>query len=189
MTKSPTPAAARFPEFRAWAREITQKARDGKKRGYSSDINGALARAMERAYQAGYADAISGQDSVSQSLNCDPSDPTAVPSYRLSARCRDALYTVGLCNNGSSRNFIPDLGPRAVLVLDPGFRLDRVEACWILEGDRVFGQYSIADRTIQTMVSLGLLAPASTPGVAGFSHGQLALSPKGLATYRALAID
>lgn len=96
MARKPTPAANRLPEFRAWAREITQENKEARKYGASTDLNGQLARALERAYQKGFEEAQTCQDSLSVSTDADPNNPKPLARSVVTVKISSALHVLGL---------------------------------------------------------------------------------------------
>lgn len=188
MTRKPLPATNRFPEFRSWAREITQAANEARKYGWATDLNGQIARAMERAYQRGFEDAQTGTDSVAVQATTDPHDATPLPASMVSSKIRGALHSIGLWKFGSGYSG-GETVPRPTAYMQDKYisTFSRTDPDWRIltaEGDVL--DESFSNRTVQQLVKLGLLTPARSDHPSLKDKHLLRLSPKGDATYKAL---
>jgi hypothetical protein len=207
MIRKPPPAKNRLIEFRAWAREISEKARwDKRWKGTSPDLNGQMARAMERAYQQGYEDAQTGGRSFPEKVSDDPSEPVAVPASHLSTLVAGVLQCIGRMQVGPRLGASEIDGVVNVLMLDDQVRAffhqekelsdyRRKAPDWQLryirgtEGvDREVRAYGtpISDRTVQLAVRAGLLEEGVNDSPETRDETFLILSPKGRETYLAL---
>ncbi len=207
MIRKPPPAKNRLIEFRSWAREISEKARwDKRWKGTSPDLNGQMARAMERAYQQGYEDAQTGAHSFPEEVSDNPREPVAVPASHLSTLVTDVLQRIGRMQVGPRAGASAIDGVVNVLMLDDQVRaffhqerglsdFRRKAPDWQLryirgtEGvDREVRDYGtpISDRTVQLVVRAGLLEEGVSDHPETQDETFLILSPKGKETYLAL---
>lgn len=190
MARKPTPAANRLPEFRAWAREITQENKEARKYGASTDLNGQLARALERAYQKGFEEAQTGQDSLSVSTDADPNNPKPLARSVVTVKISSALHVLGLRRFGSKTTYNPERNEAVAFIQDDYIsNLTTRDPDWRIITQHGFEKESFSNRTIQQLVKLGLLVPASSNHEALQGRRLLRLSPKGKATYRSLYIE
>lgn len=207
MVRKPPPAKTRLIEFRSWAREISEQAQwDKRWKGTRTDVNGKMARAMERAYQQGYEDAQTGKHSFPEEVSGDPSEPVAVPASHLSSLVAEVLQCIGRMQVGTRMGASEIDGVVNVLMLDDQVRaffhqekglsdFRRKAPDWQLryirgtEGvDREVREYGtpISDRTVQLAVRAGLLEEGVTDHPETREETFLILSPKGRETYLAL---
>ena len=172
--RKPLKTPHRTAAFREIAREIVFKDRDDRKSGLAVDTAGAIARALERAYARGYAEAQQQRSAVAPSSVNGPIVPASEPLdwILIPPRPRDAFWTI--CRTVLGRD-----GPFAAAT--PG-RLVPADTERGLPGWRLIGQDSPEKRfgraTIMPLVKLGLL---------GFMHGPnpcLAISALGQATWQ-----
>lgn len=191
MSTKPSPASGRFSVFRSWAREISEKAKWDKNLGRTVDINGQMARAMERAYKQGFEDAQTGSQGIAVSDSRDPNDASPVPDSLVGSKISGALHSIGLRQMGTEQDYQPDASIRACFIQEDSISTrNRKAPDW-----QVYPAYSdtyekgVSDRTIQQLVKLGILqaATSSDPDL----HGKniLVLSAKGRATYTSMFID
>lgn len=188
MIRKPPPGKNRLIEFRSWAREISEKARwDKRWKGTAPDVNGQMARAMERAYQQGYEDAQTGRHSFSNEVSSDPEELVPVPSAQMSDKVLGVLRRIGMFQIGQRGQPITVDGRiRAFFHQDKHISDYRRKApdwqlCLIREGRDVetFGD-PVSDRTVQLVVKAGLLERKEGPNP---DENFLVLSVKGHATY------
>lgn len=188
MTRTSSPASTRFPEFRAWAREITQTDKEARRYGRSTDLNGQIARLLERAYQRGFEDAQTGADTVARQVSTNPYDPEPLPRSLIGTKIDGAFYGIGIRKFGS-RSSSREHEPRMVAyVQDIGISsFSRTVPDWrLLKPDGSFEDQSYSDRTIRQMVKLGLLVEGQSAHPLLKDRNLLVMSPKGDATYVSL---
>lgn len=193
MKANPTPANTRSKTFRAWARDISQTVKQKREFGRSVDINGEMARAMERAYQQGFEDRASGRNPLGESkvtgkpkkpnTVADPNDPTPLDRDDISDKIHGGFYIIGLHKWGLSER--PNDSPETAVYMQDKVSYDfGKEPRW-----RLFARHSddkdkgLAHRTIMQLVKIGLLYEVEIDHEAFQGRNLLALSPKGDATY------
>jgi len=189
MAKKPTPASSRFSEFRSWAREISEEANRQKKYRRSMDVNGQMARAMERAYKQGFEDALTGSEGIKVENSQDPNDPTPVPESLVTAKISGPLHYIGMKQVGLSGRLHTGNELRA-FYLQENYISDyrRKAPDWQLI-DRYHvpnNEKGVSDRTIQQLVKLGILEPVTTVTRGLHDRNILVLSQKGIATYKSM---
>lgn len=188
MIRKPSPAKDRLTVFRSWAREISEAARLNKRwKGTNTDINGQMARAMERAYQQGFEDAQTGHSALSKEVSFDADEPVAVPETHLSDRVAGVLHSIGILQVGGQRED-PNLDEniraffqQGTYTSDPRRAAPDWQLFWFLKPEKAdaFGD-PVSDRTIQLAVKAGLLERLVLPNS---GRNFLILSAKGRATY------
>jgi hypothetical protein len=171
MKRSRQPAAdpIRKARFRETAREIVGKDRTDRKYGFAVDTAGAIARAMERAYRQGFADA---QSEALASSGMD-ADTTATLEWALiPPRPRTAFWDICLfaLGRGDTPEDAAHLIPATTERGTPGWQL-------ILR-DRPTRDRVIGEKTIRPLLRLGLLE------IAGGAPERLVISTRGKATWR-----
>ena len=90
----PRPDPTRKLRFREAAREIVAKDRYNRKYGYAVDTAGSIARAMERAYRQGFADA---QSEAPAPLQTVPDTAGSVIEWGLIPPARERLSGASAC--------------------------------------------------------------------------------------------
>lgn len=188
MIKKPSPGKDRLTVFRSWAREISETARWNKRwKGTNADINGQMARAMERAYQQGFEDAQTGHNALSNDVSFNADDPVAVPETHLSTRIAGVLHSIGILQIGGQLkppmldDTIRGFFQQGSRISDPRRTALDWQLFWFLNPEKAdaFGD-PISDRTIQLAVKAGLLESLVLPNS---ERNFLILSAKGRATY------
>ena len=106
MKDKSAPANTRSKTFRAWARDISQTVKHKRDFGRSVDINGEMARAMERAYQQGFEDRASGRNPLGESkatgkprkpsAAANPNAPTPLDRDDISDKIYSAFASICL---------------------------------------------------------------------------------------------
>ena len=157
--------------FREVARGIVFKDRDERDRKRTVDTAGAIARALERAWRDGFT--AGGGDNTSRSMPVEPAEG-AIPWHHIPPRPRTAFWTICLWFVGKRAGHV-DRGS----MLIPGVTV-RGTAGWILVRDPSRTDHdTIADRTIQPLIRLGLLEQSSG------ADGRLIMTARGKATWEA----
>jgi hypothetical protein len=168
-TRQPAADPIRKARFRETAREIVGKDRTDRKYGFAVDTAGAIARAMERAYRQGFADAqsetaappASGADAV-EALQW-----ALIPPRPRTAFWDICLFAIGRGDTPEdAAHLIPTLTERGT----PGWQL-------ILR-DRPTRDRVIGEKTIRPLLRLGLLE------IADEASEHLVISTRGKATWR-----
>lgn len=97
----PSPANTRSSTFRNWARDITEGVKRKRDRRENVDLNGELARAMERAYRQGFEDAQTDKNPLGRAVSTasskkplDPRDPTPLSRDDISDKIFKAYYNI-----------------------------------------------------------------------------------------------
>jgi hypothetical protein len=156
--------------FREAAREIVAKDRYNRKYGYAVDTAGAIARAMERAYRQGFADAHSKAPAPLGTV-AETTDG-AIEWALIPPRPRTAFWSI--CLFALGREGRPATGARLIPAMTdrgtPGWRL--------VVPDRPDWDKQIGEKTVTPLVRLGLLETADG------EPRQLRLSVCGKATWQ-----
>lgn len=165
--RQPAADPIRKARFREAAREIVGKDRTDRKDGFAVDTAGAIARAMERAYRQGFADAQSDAPAVPVAV----ADTAEALEWALIPP-RTAFWDICLfaLGRGDTPEDAAHLVPATTKRDTPGWQL-------ILRDqpthDRVIGE-----KTIRPLLRLGLLESA------GGAPERLVISTRGKATWR-----
>ncbi len=166
MTKAPADDPYRKAKFRERAREIVFKDRQDRRRGFTVDTAGSIARALERAFKERFAAGQLGDAPSSSAVHQDgPVEWALIPP-----RPRTVFWTICLF----------DLGP--AMEHDNGLELvatttSRGTLGWlIVKGER--HEEVVGDRSVAPLIRLGLLTHAEDDPV------RLILSTRGKATWR-----
>ena len=178
--RRPAKDPPRTAAFREAARAIVFKDRDDRRAGLSVDTAGATARALERAYAQGFADAQASASPVVEPSKAIAAGDAAGPVewVLIPLRPRDAFWTLCLSALGRDTAAMPDgaaLGGAGHLRLTalpsgrPGWQLVTRTG----REDKPFGY-----NTLLPLVCLGLLDPVQEP------DRRLVVSARGLATWR-----
>ena len=167
--RKPGKTQARTAAFREIARGIVAKDRYDRRAGFSVDTAGAIARALERAYAEGFADAQAPIPSPSAPiLREDAKGP--VEWMLIPPRPRNAFWTICLFILGRDPAVTPDGTGR----LDP-VHLPNGRPGWRLVTDRYDKPFGFT--TLRPLVRLGLLGPVHAP------EPYLVVSARGQATW------
>ena len=142
----PAPDPWRKARFREEARDIVAKDRYDRKYGRAVDTAGAIARALERAYKLGHADAQNGPADSAPEISPDgPIEWALIPPRPRNAFWSCCLFMFGRTGDKARRGHLePDMTERGTM----GWRL-------VVEGlppEKVIGQNSI-----RPLVQLGLI--------------------------------
>jgi hypothetical protein len=154
--------------FREAAREIVAKDRHDRNYGFAVDTAGAVARALERAYREGFADAQSGPP-VQSAGEARPEE--ALDWALIPPRPRSAFWTICLfiLGKGERTDGAGHLAPATTERGTAGWRL-------ILPG-RSFEKKPFGEMTLLPLIRLGLLELADA------SPERLLVSARGRATW------
>jgi hypothetical protein len=154
--------------FREAAREIVAKDRYNRKYGFAVDTAGAVARAMERAYRQGFADA-QGEPAMPAVSDVQPDE--AIDWALIPPRPRTAFWTICLfiLGKGERTDGAGHLVPATTERGTAGWRL--------IVSSGNFEQKPLGERTIIPLVRLGLLE------LAGDAPERLVVSTCGRATW------
>ncbi|MFG6573458.1 hypothetical protein ACGYLO_17840 [Sulfitobacter sp. 1A13353] len=193
MMDKPAPANTRSKTFRAWARDISQAVKQKRDFGRSVDINGEMARAMERAYQQGFEDRASGRNPLGESkvtgkprkpnAATDPNDPTPLDRDDISDKIHGAFYSICLHKWGL-REHEHETPKTAVYMQDEVSYDFGKEPRWrLIAHSKSHDEKGLAHRTLMQLVKIGLLYEVEIDHDAFRTRNLLALSPKGDATY------
>ena len=171
-SRKPGKDASRAAAFRETARAIVAKDRYDRKAGFSVDTAGAIARALERAYAQGFADAQASPSPSFMPEGCEgangPMEWVLIPP-----RPRNAFWTICLFTLGRDPAVMPGgtgrLYPTALPTGRPGWQLVTQHG----HEDKPFGH-----ATLRPLVRLGLLGPVHAP------EPYLVVSARGQATWR-----
>ena len=146
--RRPDADPVRKARFREAAREIVAKDRHDRKYGFPVDTAGAVARAMERAYRQGFADA---QDEPPMPVVGDVQPGEAINWALIPPRPRSAFWTICLfvLGKGERTQGAGHLVPATTGRGSAGWRL-------ILPSGN-FEKDPLGERTIVPLVRLGLL--------------------------------
>lgn len=167
--RKPQPDPLRKIRFREAARDIIAKDRYDRRYGRAVDTAGAVARALERAYRQGFADAQS--EPRTPEISTEPV-AGAVEWALIPPRPRNAFWSICLFIYG--RGDVPGSGGYLVPVTTV-----RGTAGWSLFlPKRDFYEKELGERTIIPLVRLGLLELAAD------EPPRLLLSERGEATWR-----
>jgi hypothetical protein len=159
--------------FRETAREILLTAKVKRQFGEAVDAAGAVARAMEQAYQLGFDDALN-QATGSPPSTADPSEgvPIEPPDdamewTRIPPRTRGTFWSICLAALGRERRTATP--SHLQLILKPGGTV----AWHLVVPDRSTYDKTVGDGTIVTLLRLGLLqhAPTEDPQVTLTDYG------------------
>jgi hypothetical protein len=154
--------------FREAAREIVAKDRHDRKYGFPVDTAGAVARAMERAYRQGFADA---QGEPPMPATGDLQSGEAIDWTLIPPRPRTAFWTICLLilGKGERTEGAGHLVPATTERGTQGWRL--------ILPSRNFEEKPLGERTIVPLVRLGLLELAEE------GPERLLVSARGRATW------
>lgn len=170
MTRSPADEFRKV-QFRELARDILKTDRERRKYGMAQDTGGAIARALEQAYQRGRKEERDGLPDI------PPQDGELLMNWHLIPPCpRNAFWCICLNTLGGS---LPFSHKYACIELVQVRHTSRV--CWaLLEGDGDISSYNKnktwGQKTIQPLIRLGLLIEQA--------QHQFVLSEKGILTWR-----
>lgn len=144
----------RYAEFKELARNIVWNDRGKRKYGYSVDTAGAIACALEKAYQRGRKEERDGEPSYPDQAPNSPIEWKLIPSLP-----RRAFWSVSLFILGRSEKEKPSQGG---LELIRDARNGKLR--WVIirnwsEPDQCDLSFSWGPRAIQTLIKLGLLIP------------------------------
>jgi hypothetical protein len=174
-TNRSTTDLGRRARFREIARDILRKDRRDRKSGLTVDTGGAIARALERAYRQGFAEAQVDREPTK--VNVRESSKTSQWAM-IPPRPRHAFWSICLFIHGQQANDNRDgyLVPASTKKGTAGWQL--VIPSWPNLRDKVIGE-----KTIQPLIRLGLLeATAAHPK-------QLVVSKLGAETWREFCIQ
>lgn len=171
MKRSRQPEAdpIRKARFREAARAIVAKDRDDRKHGFAVDTAGAIARAMERAYRQGFADAQS-ETPAPPGSGADAAE--ALEWVLIPPRPRTAFWDI--CLSALGRGDTPEdaahLVPATTERGTPGWQQ--------VQPDQPSPDKPIGEKTIRPLLRLGLLE------IADGAPERLRISARGRATWR-----
>lgn len=169
--RTPGKSPARTAAFRERARGIVAKDRYDRRAGFSVDTAGAIARAMERAYAQGFADAQAPSPSSSSPLSReDASGP--VEWILLPPRPRIAFWTICLFSLGRDPAVKHGTGRLYAATLPNG------RPGWRLITEQIRENKPFTEATLRPLLRLGLLGPVHGP------EPYLVVSARGQATWR-----
>jgi hypothetical protein len=168
----------RTAKFREEARQILSKDRHDRKHRYKVDTGGAIARALERAYQLGFADARNGDaTSPPQDGSNDVQEWTLIPP-----RARATFWGCCMMIIGPQHGTMATAGRMAAPIQNPGhLEIDIAAgrgAGWRLVNGGYRGDRVISKNTINKLLDLDLLEPAPS----GKPH--VIISARGHATWQ-----
>lgn len=131
-------------EFREVARAIIRKDREWRKLGLTVDTGGAIARALEQAYQRGRKEALSGSVKVATAAAPDaPIEWIEIPPRPRKAFWHFYLWALGACDNRQERRTSFVRESRRWWLMSEGLSRDK---------SSFYGE-----RTVRPLVRLGLL--------------------------------
>lgn len=167
--RQPAADPIRKARFREAAREIVGKDRSDRKHGFAVDTAGAIARALERAYRQGFADAQSDAPAVPVAVadTAETLEWALIPPRPRTAFWDICLFALG---RGDTPEDAARLVPATTERGTPGWQL-------ILK-DQPAHDRAIGEKTIRPLIRLGLLESADG------APERLMISTRGRATWR-----
>lgn len=141
-------------EFKEIARDIIWNDREKRKYGHSVDTAGAIARALEKAYQRGRKEERDGEPLYPDQIPGSPIEWKLIPSLP-----RRAFWSVCLFILGRTEQEKPFVGGLELIRNERDGRLRWVIIRSWSEPDHYDISFSWGPRTIQTLIKLGLLIP------------------------------
>jgi hypothetical protein len=164
-SRQPDADPIRKARFREAARAIVAKDRDDRKYGFAVDTAGAIARAMERAYRQGFADAQEPPKAVADAA--ESLEWALIPPRPRTAFWDICLFALG---RGDTPEDAAHLVPATTEHGTPGWQL--------ILGDRATRDRVIGEKTIRPLLRLGLLE------IADEASERLFILTRGKATWR-----
>ena len=169
--RRPTKAPSRAATFREVARGIVAKDRYDRRAGFSVDTAGAIARALERAYAQGFADAqVPTPSPSSQQARADANGP--VEWMLIPPRPRNAFWTICLFSLGRDPAAMDGTGRLCATALPNG------RPGWRLVTEHIREDKPFSEVTLRPLLRLGLLGLVHAPEL------YLVVSARGQATWR-----